>query len=136
MSILGRLLGYVSLLVNLALALALLVAGMIGALSGEAMKVDVIPASPESMPQVLIYSGLGGLLAVVLALRAGRVSRTLLVLWSLLATSILVCAITRPSYRFDGEEHFRLFLWVLLGSLLLLAGSVYRWKRGGAAKGR
>ena len=86
------------------------------------------------MAQVLLYSGIGGLIAVVFALRPGRFSRTLLVLWSLLVTSILICAFTRPSYRFDGEDHFYQWLYVLLASLLLLIGSAYRWKRGGGRR--
>ncbi|MBI1358186.1 MAG: hypothetical protein GC160_27955 [Acidobacteria bacterium] len=136
MSILGRLLGYISMLANLCLALLLLGAGLVGALSESSMKVDLIPASPESMAQVLMYSGLGGLIAVVFGLRPGRLSRSLLVLWSLLVTGILICAFFRPSYRFDGEEHFRLGIWIFLGSLLLLIGSYCHWKAGGGEKRR
>lgn len=128
MSILGRLLGYISLLANLALALFLGGMGLIGVLSESKMRLEVIPASEESMAQVLLYSGIGGLVAVVFALRSGRLPRTLLVLWSLLVTSILICAFTRPSYRFDGEEHFRFGVWLFLGSLVLLFGSFMHWK--------
>jgi len=134
MSILGRLLGYISLLANLAMALVLLGMGLIGSLSASKMRIDVIPASEESMAQVLIYSGIGALIAVVFALRPGRLSRTLLVLWSLLVTGILICAFFRPNYRFEGEEHLRLGVWVFLGSLALLLGSFLHWKLAGKKK--
>jgi hypothetical protein len=128
MSILGRLLGYISILANLALALFLGGMGLIGVLDGSKMRFDIIPASEESMAQVLLYSGIGGLIAVVFALRSGRAPRILLVVWSLLVSGILICAFTRSSYRFDGEEHFRLGVWLFLGSLLLLFGSYMHWK--------
>lgn len=131
MSIIGRLLGYISLLANLGLALFLGGMGLIGALNGSKMRFDVIPASEESMASVLLYSGIAGLIAVVFALRPGRLSRTLLLLWSLLVTGILLCAFTRPSYRFDGQEHFRFGVWVFLGSLVLLFGSFMHWKLAG-----
>lgn len=128
MSSIGRALGYLSLLINLPLSLFLLVLGLFGAYLGADMEIDVIPASPESMSTWLIFSGLFGLVAWVLALRAGRGSRFLLVLWSLLVSSILVCAFTRGSYRFDGMEDFRSGVWIFLGSVLLLIGSYFRWK--------
>ena len=125
---LGRILGYLSILTNLLLGLFLLGLGLLGAMEGADMEIDVIPASPESMSTVLILSGLFAIAAVVLALRNGRGARSLLVLWSLLVTSILICAFTRSSYSFDGIEHFRTGVWVFLGSLLLLFGSYKRWK--------
>ena len=128
MSILGRLFGYISVLVNLALAIILLGMGLIGALSGSDMRLDVIPASEEAMAEVLLFSGIGGLIAVAFALRPGRISRTLLLLWSLLITGILVYAFIRPDYRFEGEEHLRLGVWMFLASLALLLGSFLHWK--------
>ena len=134
MSFIGRLLGYLSVLANLALGLALLGMGLIGSMSGSDMKIDLIPVSPENMATTLMLSGLVALIAVVLALRPGKVSRTLLVLWSLLVASMPICALTRASYRFDGEEHFRTGVWVFLGTLLLLVGAVYHRKLAPAAR--
>ena len=128
MRVIGRLLGYASLLANLALALFLLALGFLGSLSSSDLHVDVIPASPESMTTVLLLAGLGGLLSVILAIRPGRLSRTFLVLWSLLVTGILVCAFARPSYRFDGEEHFRFGVMLFIVSLGVLLGAFLHWK--------
>ena len=123
MSFIGRLLGYLSVLANLALALALLALGFIGWSSGEDMRIDLIPVSPESMAQTLLISGLVALCAVLLALKRGKGPRTLLVLWSFVVALIPICALTRTSYRFRGEEHFRMGVWVFLGTLLLFIGA-------------
>ncbi len=136
MSVIGRLLGYLSVLANLALGLGLLAMGFVGSLAGGDMKIDLIPVDPASMATTLLVSGLVALIAVVLALRPGRVSRTLLVLWSLLVALIPICALTRSSYRFQGEEHFRLGVWVFLGTMLLFIGAVYHWKLAPSARRR
>jgi hypothetical protein len=134
MSFIGRLLGYLSVLANLALGLALLAMGLIGAVSGGDMKIDLIPVAPENMAMTLIASGLVALVAVVLALRPGKGSRTLLVLWSLLVAAIPICALTRSSYRFDGMEHFRTGVWVFLATVLLFIGAVYHRKLAPGAR--
>lgn len=128
MRFLGRLLGFASILANLVLALFLVGVGLIGSLEGATLTIDEIPGSPESMAMWLIFAGLGGLLAVVLALRPGRFSRTLLVLWSLLVAGIFVYNFVRPTYRFDGPEHFQQTVYLFLGSLVLLLGSSLHWK--------
>ena len=132
MSLIGRLLGYLSVLANLALGLFMLGIGFIGSMSGSDLKIDLIPVSPENMAFTLMVCGLVALVAVVLALRPGKVSRTLLVLWSLLVASMPICALTRSSYRFDGEEHFRMGVWVFLATVLLFVGAVYHRKAAAA----
>jgi predicted membrane channel-forming protein YqfA (hemolysin III family) len=136
MSFLGRLLGYLSVLANLALGLILLGMGFIGSMAGGDMKIDLIPVAPESMATTLMVSGLVALIAGVMALRPGKGSRTLLVLWSLLVAAMPICALTRSSYRFDGEEHFRAGVWVFLGTLLLLLGAILHRKYAPAARRR
>ncbi len=131
MSIIGRLLGYVSVLANLALALFLLGLGFIGSMIGGAMSIDLLPVAPESTATVLMISGLVALAAVVLAIRPGRFSRFFLLLWSLLVTGVLVWAFFRPDYRFHGEEQFRQGVVVFLGALLLLLGSFLHFKLAG-----
>lgn len=136
MSFIGRLLGYLSVLANLALGLFLLGLGFVGSMAGGEMKIDLIPVSPENMALTLMVSGLVALLAVVMALRPGKGSRTVLVLWSLLVASMPICALTRSSYRFDGAEHFRLGVWVFLATVLLFIGAVYHRKLAPAARRR
>lgn len=128
MTALGRIFGYLSILANLLLALFLLGLGLIGSMAGGDMTIALLPVEPETTATALIVGGLFALVSVVLALRSGRPSRTLLVLWSLLVSGVLLAAFFRASYRFDGEEHFRMGVWIFLGSLLLLFGSFMRWK--------
>lgn len=128
MKVLGKLLGYLAVLANLALALLALAMGFVGSSAGTEMYVGLIPADPAEVPKILLFSGVIGLVVVALALRPGRLSRTLLLLWCLLAPGLLLCAFFRPDYRFDGAEHFRLGVWVFLGSLLVLFGGFLHWK--------
>jgi len=128
MKVLGRLLGYVSVLANLALALLALAMGLVGSISASEMYLDVIPVDPAELPKTLIFGGIIGLVAVALALRPGRLSRTLLLLWCLLAPGLLLWAFFRPDYRFDDMEHFQLSAWVFLGSLVALFGGFLHWK--------
>lgn len=136
MTFLGRLLGYLSVLANLALGLGLLALGFVGSMAGGDMKIDLIPVEPESMANTLMIAGLVALVAVVMALRPGKGSRTLLVLWSLLVAAMPICALTRSSYRFDGEEHFMMGVWVFAGTLLLLLGALLHWKLAPGARRR
>jgi hypothetical protein len=136
MNFLGRLLGYLSVLANLVLGLALLGMGFIGSAAGGDMNIDLIPVAPERMATTLMIAGLVALVAVVLALRPGKGSRTLLVLWSLLVAAMPICALTRSAYRFQGEEHFRMGVWVFVGTLLLLIGAIYHRKLAPAARRR
>jgi hypothetical protein len=95
------------------------------------MHIDLIPVAPESMATTLIVCGILAVLSALLAVRQGKIARLPLVLWSLAVCAVFVGAFTRSSYRFDGEEHMRLIVWLLLGSLLLAAGSISRSRAGG-----
>ena len=124
MSFLGRLLGYVSVLVNLLLSLALLGVGLIAAFEASDLKLDPIPAWAGTVTRTVLYGGLIGLIAVVLAFRSSKVARLPNVLWSLLAAFIGARAFWSPAYRFEGMEDFKLSLWIFAGYLLVLLGSV------------
>ena len=134
MSFIGRLLGYLSVLVNLVLALGLIGFGLIG--SGGDMKIDLIPVEPANMASTLLIAGLIALASVVLALRPGKLARTPLVLWSLFVAAIPICALTRSSYHFNGEEHFRNGVWLFLGTVVLLIGAIYHRKLAAASRER
>ncbi|MEZ5366410.1 MAG: hypothetical protein R2748_29760 [Bryobacterales bacterium] len=136
MSFIGRLLGYLSVLANLVLALGLLGFGLIGSMDGGDMKIDLIPVEPANMANTLLIAGLIALVCVVLALRPGKLSRTPLVLWSLLVAGIPICALTRSSYHFNGEEHFRNGVWLFLGTLVLLIGAIYHRQLAPASRDR
>lgn len=123
MTFLGRLLGYLSIGVNLLLSLALLSLGLIAWFDGSPMRLDPIPNWTGSVTGTAILGGLAGLIAVVLAFRPGKISRAALVLWSLVVTVIFGNLFWSPLYRFNGFEDFKRSLWIFLGCLLVLFGS-------------
>ena len=58
MSFLGRLLGYLSVLVNLLLSLALLAAGLLAAFESSDLRLDPIPAWAGTVTRTVLYGGL------------------------------------------------------------------------------
>jgi hypothetical protein len=130
MKFLGWIFTVFALLAHLAVGLFLFGVGLVGLSGSEEMHFPLVPGvSPESMPATLALLGLFALLAVLLALRSGKLSRLLLLLWSLLVPALLICAFFRPTYRFDGEDHFRLGVYVFIGSLLALWGALSHFRR-------
>jgi hypothetical protein len=135
MSFLGRLLGYVSVAVNLALSLALLFFGLIASFAATDMRLPLVPDWAGSVTSTVLLGGLVGLIAVVLALRCSKLSRTALVLWSLLVTAILASAFWSSTYRFDGLDDVKSSAWTLLGSVAVLIGS-WLHRKGAVPKRR
>jgi hypothetical protein len=131
MTLVARLLGYLSLVVNLLLSLALLGVGLLAAFETSDLKLDPIPDWAGTVTRTVLYGGLLGLIAIVLALRSSKVARVPHVLWSLLAASIGAGAFWSPTYRFDGVEDFRLSLLIFAGYLLVVLGSVLHVKGAG-----
>ena len=115
---------------NLLLGAFLLGVAFIGFISGNDLHIDELPGvEPESTALVLMGLGAFALLSTILAFQKTRPRRTPMFLWNLLVVGVLVCDLTRPSYRFDGIEHFGYgalafftALFALLGSWVHLSG--------------
>ncbi len=122
----SHLLGYFSIVVNLALGLFCLGLGLVGLLGGGEMDIDLLPFEPESTAAVLTGSGLLALVAVFMAFGKSGFVRSLLAVWSLTVTGILIAAFFRGSYRFDGMEGFQKYGGYLGVSLTALLGSWLR----------
>ncbi len=131
MSFLGRLLGYLSVVVNLLLSLALLGVGLIASFEPSDLKLPPIPAWAGTVTRTVLYAGLLGLIAVVLAFRSRKIARFPNVLWSLVVAYVGASAFWSPTYRFDGIEDFKLRLWVFAGYLLVVLGSLLHMKGAG-----
>lgn len=127
----SRLLGYLSVLVNLLLSLALLGVGLIAAFETSDLRLDPIPDWAGTVTRTVLYGGLLGLIAVVLAFRSSKVARLPHVLWSLLVAYIGVGAFLSPTYRFDGVDDFKLSLLVFAGYLFVVLGSLLHVKGAG-----
>lgn len=131
MSFLGRLLGYLSVMANLLLSLALLGVGAIASFDASDLRLDPLPAWAGTVTSTALYGGLIGLIAVLLAFRSSKAARSPHVLWSLLVAYIGASAFWSPAYRFDGIEDFKLNLWIFAGYLLVVLGSLLHVKSAG-----
>lgn len=131
MSFLGRLLGYLSVVVNLLLSLVLLGIGLIAAFETSDLKLGPVPTWAGTVTRTVLYGGLLGLIAIVLAFRSSKAARLPHVLWSLLVAYIGAGAFLGPAYRFDGVEDFKLSLWIFAGYLLVVLGSLLHFKSAG-----
>ena len=118
---------------NIAVGLFLFGIGFIGSLSGEDISFPLVPGViGETLKWTLMGLGLFALASTILALLPVKPVRLLMVLWNLLVVGLLICAVTRSSYRFDGTEHFRQGAILFAISLLALWGAWAQLK--GAAR--
>jgi len=93
---------------NLVVGFFLFGVGFIGSLTSEDLHFPLIPGvEGEALTWALMGLGLFALAATVLSLARIKIIRFLMVLWNLLVVGLLICALTRSSYRFDGMEDFR-----------------------------
>ena len=99
----------------------------VGALTlgnGETLHFDVVPLlEGDTLAQALLAMGILGLIALGLLLRMKTAASWLLFLWNLGIVSVLVCALTRSSYRFEGMDHFVNGVYLSLLALAALVGS-------------
>jgi hypothetical protein len=132
MSILRGLLRLLAFVFNIAAGLFLSGVGLIGSLTGEDVHFPLIPSvTGETLKWTLIGLGLFALGSTVLALIRSKAARFLMVLWNLLVVGLMICAVTRSSYRFAGMEHFRLGAIVFAVGLLALWGAWAQMKAAG-----
>lgn len=130
MQLLGGVLRLITFVFNFLLALFLLGIGLVGLMSGEDIHFEELPGvAPESMAPVLVGLALFALLSTALSLKPLKIGRLLMVLWNLLVVSALVCDFTRPSYRFDGMEHFTNGVILFAVALLALLGGWVHLRR-------
>jgi hypothetical protein len=130
MSILRGLLRLLAFVFNIAAGLFLFGVGLIGMLTSEDF--PLIPAvEGDTLKWTLIGLGLFALASTVLALLPVKPIRFLMVLWNLAVVGLLICAVTRSSYRFSGIEHFRVGAIFFAVSLLALWGAWAQMKAAG-----
>ena len=121
-------------LFTLVLSLFLVGVGGLALWTGETLHFEVVPLlEGDALDQALLAMGLLGLISLILLLRAKRAASWLLLLWNLGVVSILICALTRSTYRFSGMDHFVSGVYLSLLALAALAGS---WCQVRAARPR
>ena len=115
-------------LVNLGLGLFCLALAALGWIEGGDLTVPLVPVASENAAAALGIAGFYAVLSCVLAFRAGRWGRLPLLVWSLGLFLVLVAAVFRGDYRFDGIEAFRQHTLLLLGAAILLCTSYLRFR--------
>ena len=109
---------------HLLLGLFLLVVGFVGSQAGEQIRFSWIPGvEPDDMASTLLALGVFALASIVLATFRSKLTRVPFLLWTLLVAGLIVCAFVRPSFRFDGADHFLYSSIALVTSLLGVLGS-------------
>ena len=106
------------------LGLCLFGVGLIGSQAGERIRFPWIPGvGPDDMASTLLVLGVFALGSIALAAFRSKLARSPFLVWSLLAAGLIVCAFARPSFRFDGADHFLYSSIALVTSLLGVLGS-------------
>lgn len=131
LTFMSRVLGYLSVLVNLLLSLALLGVGLLAAFETSDLKLEPFPAWAGTVTRTVLYGALLGVIAIALAVHSSKAARVPHVLWSLIVAYIGAGAFLSPAYRFDGVEDFRLSLGMFAGYLLVVLGSILHVKAAG-----
>ena len=121
-----RAFGLLSVLANLAIGLACLALGLLGRVAATEMFVPLVPLEPESVSTALMVFGAFAVGASLLAIKQGVFARLPLLVGSLLIVFVLVAAVFRSDYRFDGLEAFQRHGLLTLGSLVLAYASWVR----------
>ncbi len=120
-------------LANLALGLFCLALAILGWIHGGEMAVPLLPVPPESAATAMAIIGLYATLASFLAFRSGRWARLPLLVWSVGLVGVLVAAVFRSGYRFDGIEAFGEHALQILGATILLGTSYLRFRSASRA---
>lgn len=119
----------------LIIAVFVLGVGFMGWLTGEEVHFKLIPVlEGPTLVNTLLGLGIFGLLALLLAWRGGKLMRLPMVLCNVVILSLLVSALARSSYRFDGIDDFWNLVYITLFSILALAGSWIHLRRAGAPR--
>ena len=109
---------------TLVVSLFLLGVGLLAMGNADTLRFDVVPLlTGEALARLLMAMGALGLAVLVLLFRLKSLASWLLLFWNLAVVGILLCAGARPSYRFDGMDHFVNGVYLSLLALAAIWGS-------------
>ena len=115
-------------LVNLGLGLFCVALATLGWIDGGDLAVPLVPVAPESTATALAVAGVYAILSSGLAIRSGRPTRLPLLIWSVVLLGVLLAAIIRGTYRFDGMDAFVQHVMLVVGAAILLGASYARFR--------
>ena len=111
--------GFLSIPVVFVLGLYCLGIATLGWIDGGDMYVPLLPVAPESAATALGIAGLAAVASSMLALKRGFGARLPLFVWSVVLTLLLLAAVFRGGYKFDGLGGLANHAYLLIGSLAL-----------------
>jgi len=118
---------YYSYLFHLLLALFLLAVSGLALATGSAnLRLDMLPWTGQTLTYVLFFGALGGLIAVLLAMKGTL--RILFLLWSLLVAIFLIKGYIFSGYKFQTGE-FRTAIYLIVASLIAIPGAWFQLTR-------
>ncbi len=117
-------------LANLALGLYCIGLAALGWIEGGDLLIPLLPTAPEHAGTVLVLVGVFGVCAAWLSFQGGSRARIPLILWSLAVLVLLLAAVFRSGYRFDGMESFVEHGVLAGGAGVLLLSSWLRYRSG------
>jgi len=132
MRAIGLVLRAAAFLYNLLVALAMFLLALVVLSSGRHnLDLAAVPLEGKSLTVTLLIASIYAFVAMVLALRKGRWVRTPMLVWNLALFLLVLTTPMRGGYTFRSQDHVKLGLYLLAGSLIALAGSWLQWRQGG-----
>jgi len=117
---------YFSLLFHLLLVWFLIaVSGLALASGTPSLNLKMLPWAGTTLPYVLFFGALAGLLIVLLAIRGTL--RILFVIWSLLVAVLLLKGYIFSGYKF-GTGEFKTAIYLIVASLIALPGAWFQFR--------
>ena len=117
---------YFGLLFHLLLVLFLIaVSGLALASGTPSLNLKMLPWAGTTLPYVLFFGALAGLLIVLLAIRGTL--RILFVIWSLLVAVLLLKGYIFSGYKF-GTGEFKTAIYLIVASLIALLGAWFQFR--------
>ena len=117
---------YFSLLFHLLLVWFLIaVSGLALASGTPSLNLKMLPWAGTTLPYVLFFGALAGLLIVLLAIRGTL--RILFVIWSLLVAVLLLKGYIFSGYKF-GTGEFKTAIYLIVASLIALLGAWFQFR--------
>ena len=117
---------YFGFLFHLLLLLFLIaVSGLALASGTPSLNLKMLPWAGTTLPYVLFFGALAGLLIVLLAIRGTL--RILFVIWSLLVAVLLLKGYIFSGYKF-GTGEFKTAIYLIVASLIALLGAWFQFR--------
>jgi hypothetical protein len=102
--------------------------GTVAVASGHDLTLGMLPWQGASLTRAALLLGLAGVICVALAVTG--LARWLFPLWTLFALIMMLRGFFFSTYTFSGPGEFKFAVWLTIGALVALVGSLSLFGRG------